>query len=230
MNRLDFEQGSDEWKAARCGSLGASALHEAVAKTKSGWGAARANRMAALIIERLTGIPQDTYQNAAMLHGIETEPEARDAYEFRTGADVELCGLVLHPAIDGTHASPDGLVGADGLVEIKCPQPAQQLSTLLGETIPDKYVKQMQWQMRCCERAWCDFVSYSPAFPEAMRLHIQRVKYDGALVSALETDVSAFLVEAEKKLADLRKMYGAEEPPLVSHKDMMRQLQEPAAE
>ena len=211
MKILDFEQGSDEWKAARCGSLGASVLHEAVARTKSGWGAARANRMASIIIERLTGVPQDVFQSAAMIHGTETEPEARAAYEFRTGVDVEQVGLVLHPTIEGTHASPDGLVGKDGLIEIKCPQPAQHLATLRGEKIPDKYVKQMQWQMRCCERDWCDFVSYSPAFPEAMRLHVQRVKYDGALVSALETDVAAFLEEVEAKLNELRETYGAQQ-------------------
>ena len=125
-----------------------------MARTKTGWSAMRANRMAALIVERLTGQPQEGYQSAAMLQGIETEPEARALYEFITGADVVEVGLVRHPNLNGTHASPDGLVSDDGLVEIKCPQPAQHLDTLLTETIADRYVVQMLWQMQCTGRRW----------------------------------------------------------------------------
>lgn len=210
MNVLDLVQGSDEWRAARAGSLGASALHEAVARTKSGYAASRANRMATMVIERLTGQPQDTYQNAAMLHGIETEPEARLAYEFWTNAKVVQVGMVLHPDIGGTHASPDGLVGEDGLLEIKCPQPAQHLSTLLGEPIPDKYMVQMLWQMRCCGRPWCDFVSYNPAFPESMKLHVQRVERDDKRISELENEVVPFLREVDAKVEALRSKYDPE--------------------
>lgn len=211
MKVIDCAQGSPEWHAARCGSLGASVLHEAVAKTKTGWGASRANRMATLIIERLTGMPQDTYQNAAMLHGIETEPEARDAYSFYREVDVEQIGLVLHPSLSGTHASPDGLIGKDGLLEVKCPQPAAHLAVLLGDPIPQKYVIQMQWQMRCCDRQWCDFVSYSPAFPERMKLHIQRVKRDDKLLAELDKDVALFLKEADDKVSALRAKYDMSE-------------------
>jgi putative phage-type endonuclease len=200
-------QRSQEWLQARCGSLGASALHEALAKTKSGWSASRANCMARLVLERVTGNPVETYQNAAMLHGIETEPEARAAYSFRTGNDVAEVGLLRHPEIAGTHASPDGLVGGDGLVEIKCPQPGSHLATLLGEAIPEKYVLQVQWQMRCSGRQWCDFVSYSPAFPESMRLFIHRFKFDAPLVAGLEADVRQFLTEVDAKVEALRSKY-----------------------
>lgn len=210
MNALDLEQGSEAWRAARCGSLGASVVHEAVARTKTGFGASRANRMATLVIEQLTGVPMDTYQNAAMLHGTETEPEARIAYEFYADVDVAQIGLALHPDIGGTHASPDGLVGIDGLLEIKCPQPAQHLSTLLGEPIADKYQIQMQWQMKCCDRAWCDFVSYSPAFPESMKLHVVRVPRDDARIAALEADVIDFLNELRLTVHRLRSKYEPE--------------------
>lgn len=203
-------QGSPEWVQARVGSLGASAVHEVVARTKSGYSASRANALARLLVERLTGQAQDTYQNAAMSHGIETEPEARIAYEFRTDANVEPIGLVRHPTIEGTHASPDGLVSYDGLVEIKCPQPAAHLATLLGEPTPDKYIVQMQWQMRCCDRSWCDFVSYSAAFPEAMRLHVKRVPRHDARIAELEAEVRAFLAELDGKMSELRR-YGS--PP-----------------
>lgn len=205
-------QGTEEWRLARAGSLGASAVHEAVARTKTGYGASRANRMATLVIERLTGQPQDTYQNAAMLHGIETEPEARLAYEFWKNVSVEQIGLVIHPSISGTHASPDGLVGNDGLLEIKCPQPAQHLATLLGEPIPDKYLIQMLWQMRCCDRAWCDFASYSPFFPESMKLHVRRVHRDEKRIEELEAEVSTFLREVDEKVRDLRSKYEPELP------------------
>lgn len=207
-------QGTEEWRQARAGSLGASAVHEAIAKTKSGYAASRANRMATMVIERLTGQPQDTYQNAAMLHGIETEPEARIAYEFWTNTSVEQIGLVKHPDIAGTHASPDGLVASEGLLEIKCPQPAQHLATLLGEPIPDKYLVQMLWQMRCCKRAWCDFVSYNPSFPENMRLHIQRVERDDARIKEIESEVVPFLREVDAKVAELRAKYEPDNEPL----------------
>ena len=211
MRVIDCVQGSPEWHAARCGSLGASALHEAVAKTKAGWGASRANRMATLIIERLTGIPQDVYQNAAMLHGIETEPEARAAYCFYRDVEVEQVGLVLHPTLSGTHASPDGLVGSDGLLEVKCPQPAAHLATLLGDPPQGKYLIQMQWQMACTGRKWTDFVSYSPSFPESMKLHVQRVKRDDKTIEQLEKDVALFLKEVDDKVAALRSQYETSE-------------------
>lgn len=206
MDDMKLVQGTDEWMQARVGSLGASCLHEIVAKTKTGWSASRANRMAALIIERLTRTPQETYQNAAMRHGIETEPEARMAYTFYQNVDVEQVGLVRHPTIEGTHASPDGLIGKGGVLEIKCPQPAEHLETLLGKPIADKYIIQMQWQLRCCERKWADFVSYSPVFPEHLRLFVQRVPRDDKRIAELESMVREFLAELDGKLAALQKL------------------------
>ena len=202
-------QRSEAWHAARLGSLGASCIHEVVARTKSGYSASRANRLAALVCERLTGQPQDTYQNAAMLHGIETEPEARAAYAFYQSAAVIEVGLIRHPKIVGTHASPDGLVGEEGLVEIKCPQPAAHLALLMTHLVPDKYVVQMQWQMVCAERLWCDFASYSPAFPENLRLVVHRVPRDPRRIAELELEVRGFLAEVDKAVAALTEKRAA---------------------
>ena len=202
-------QRSDEWYKARLGSLGASCVHEVVAKTRSGYSASRANRLAALVCERLTGQPQDTYQNAAMLHGIETEPEARAAYAFYQSAAVVEVGLIRHPKIIGTHASPDGLVGEEGLVELKCPQPAAHLALLMTKLIPDKYVVQMQWQMVCAERLWADFASYSPAFPEHLRLVVHRVPRDPRRIAELELEVRSFLAEVDKAVAALTEKRAA---------------------
>ncbi len=199
--------GSDEWRKARCGSLGASSLHEAIAKTKTGWGASRANLMARLIAERLTGVPQDTYQNAAMQHGIATEPEARAAYEFYRDADVTELAFAPHPDISGSHCSPDGLVGDDGLVEFKCPQTATHIESLLGAGTPEKYVIQCQWQMACTGRQWADWCSFDPRMPEEMRLLIRRIPRDNAMISILENEARVFLDELESKLERL-KAYG----------------------
>ena len=200
-------QGSELWRSARCGSLGASRLADAVVRTKTGWGASRANLMAELIAERLTGTPTETFVNAAMQRGTETEPEARTAYEFRQNCDVIQIGIAPHPSIKGTHASPDGLVGSDGLLEIKAPQTATHLDTLLGGSIADKYIKQAQWQMVCCERAWVDWVSYDPRLPEAMRLFVKRIPRDDILIRSLEKDVTEFLDELNEKLARLHNLY-----------------------
>lgn len=202
------EQRTDEWRQMRCGWLGASQLHEALAKTKTGWGASRANLLARLAVERLTGKPQETYVNAAMQHGIDTEAEARAAYQFEVGALVKPCSFFRHPTIFGTGASPDGLVGDDGLLETKCPTPATHINTLTGASIPQMYRYQMAWQIACTGRAWVDFVSYSPAFPENMRLHVQRVHRDDKQIAELETQVREFLSELDAKIAALTSRYG----------------------
>ena len=200
-------QGSAEWRQARCGSLGASRVADALAKTKSGWGASRANLMAELIAERLTGVPADNYTNAAMQWGTATEPDARAAYEFRHNIDVALVGIVRHPVIAMTHASPDGLVGDDGLIEIKCPSTATHIETLLGASVPGKYLTQIQWQLAVTGRQWCDYCSFDPRLTEDMRLFVKRIQRDDALIVELEREVSIFLSELENKLADLTKLY-----------------------
>lgn len=192
-----MEQRSPEWYAARLGKLTASRIAEALATTKTGWGASRANVRADLIVERLTGSPVDSYVNAAMQWGIDQEPAARAAYEFFRDCDVELVAFVDHPRIAMSGCSPDGYVGKDGLVEFKCPLTAQHIDALLGEPIPDKYRKQMQWQMACTGRKWCDYASFDPRMPATMQLHVQRVQRDDKLIAKLEEDAELFLREVE---------------------------------
>lgn len=201
-----MEQRTDEWWQARLGKVTASRIADAVAKTKSGWGAGRANYMAELVAERLTGVSANGYTNAAMQWGIDTEPEARSAYQFYRDADVVEVGFIDHPNIDMAGASPDGLVGDEGIVEIKCPQTATHIDTLLGTPIADKYIKQMQWQMACCERQWTDFVSYDPRMPEDLKLHVERVHRDDDLIAQLEADIRTFLGELDAKVEALTKL------------------------
>jgi putative phage-type endonuclease len=207
MNILDAIQGSPEWHAARAGSLGASQVADAIAKTKAGYGASRANLRARLVAERLTGQPQDTFSNAAMDWGREKEAEARAAYAFLHDRDVVEIGIALHPAITGTHASPDGLVADDGLVEIKCPNTSTHIDALKSKCVPGKYVTQMQWQMACTGRAWCDFVSYDPRLPIEMQVFVTRIARDDALIGNLETEVRTFLAEVDADVLALSNEY-----------------------
>jgi len=204
----DIIQGSPEWFAARLGRVTASHVADVVARTKSGYGASRANYMAQLIAERLTGTVAESFTNAAMQWGTQTEPDARAAYEFRTDRDVAEVGFVNHPAIEMSGASPDGLIGDDGLLEIKCPNTATHIDTLLSNgTVPGKYVIQMQWQMACTGRKWCDFVSFDPRMPESMKLLILRVARDDARIAELESEVGAFLNEVNNTVARLTAIY-----------------------
>ena len=204
-----MEQGSQEWKLAKCGCVGASRVADIIAKTKSGVSASRATYMGQLIAERLTGIPMDSFKSEAMQFGTDTEAEARAAYQFEAGVLVSKTGFVPHPTIAMAGASPDGLVGDDGLLECKCPNTATHIEALLGKSTPGRYVTQMQWQMASTGRRWCDYVSFDPRMPETMRLVVQRVPRDDATISDLEREVRTFLSELDAKLAVLTLRYGA---------------------
>jgi len=208
-NMLKMKQGSDAWFAVRCGKLTASRLADATAKTKSGWGAGRKNLMAQLIAERLTGNVAESFSNAAMQWGNDIEPEARAAYEFYHDVEVVEIGFIDHPTIKMTGASPDGLGGLGGMVEIKCPNTSTHLDTLLKGTIPSKYIKQMQWQMKCADRNWCDFVSFDPRLPEEMKMFVQRIHLD--TTSDLENMAIDFLDEVATMVAQLKSKYQTQE-------------------
>lgn len=199
-------QGSPEWIAARLGKLTASRMCDAIAKTKTGWGASRANLRAALIAERLTGISQETYINAAMQHGIDTEPQARAAYCFFHDLPVEEVGFLDHPRIAMAGASPDGLVGDAGLLEIKCPGTAKHIETLLSGSIDEKYITQMQFQMAVSERQWCDFASFDPRLPERLRLFVKRVTRDDNHIAELERQAKIFLAEVDEVVHALERL------------------------
>jgi putative phage-type endonuclease len=204
-----MEQRSDEWFSARLGCVTASRAADVMAKTKTGYSASRETYMAQLITERLTNTRADGFSSAAMQWGTDTEPQARMAYEFMTGETVEETGFVLHPSIQGFGASPDGLVGSDGLIEIKCPNSATHIDTLLSEKVPAKYITQMQVQMMCTGREWCDFVSFDPRLPGDMVFWSKRVWADPERQQDIETEVRKFLIEVEDKLQKLKDKFNA---------------------
>lgn len=195
----------EAWKLARVGCVTASRICDALAKTKTGWGTGRANYAAELVVERLTGgCGESGYINAAMQWGIDTEPHAIAAYEFRENVTVAPAAFVRHPAIEWAGASTDGFVGDDGLIEIKCPNTATHIETLLSQKPANKYITQMQWEMACTGRKWTDFVSFDPRLPERLRFFQQRVARDDAAISQLEKDVEVFLSEIEDTLKRLQ--------------------------
>lgn len=207
----EIVQRSELWFAARTGCVTASRIADVVARTKTGWGAARKAYLHDLVLERLTSEHVLSGTGAARRWGEEVEPEAKIAYEFYRDTPIVDVGFVSHQDIGWTGASPDGLVGEDGLVEFKCPTVSVHLETLDAEIVPPEYVLQMQWQMACTGRAWCDFASYDPRFPEPMRLYVQRVHRDDAKIAELEAAVIAFLAEVHAKEMALRAKY---EPPV----------------
>jgi putative phage-type endonuclease len=211
MSDAELVQNTEAWKLARCGSIGASDVPNIIRKTKTGYSTTRANLMALKTLERLTGRPMDPFQTQAMLQGHEREPIARAMYEFMHDVTVETIGLVRHPQIEGSHASPDGTISELGLIEIKCPQPAAHLDTLLNEKIENDYFVQMQWQMAATGRHWVDYVSFNPDFPSSMQLWSERIERSQEVIDQLEDEVRLFLKELEGKVAELKKRYSLEE-------------------
>lgn len=201
-----MDQGSDEWFAIRIGKVTASRVADIIAKTKSGYSTSRDNYMAQLVCERLTNQKGESFTNAAMQHGTETEPLARAAYEALKDVLVDEVGFVPHPSIKMAGASPDGLVGDDGLLEIKCPNTATHIDTLLSESVPTKYFTQMQFQMACTGREWCDFVSFDNRLPEELQLFVKRVPRDDVYIRLIEAEIVQFIVELDDKINKLMKV------------------------
>ena len=201
-------QRTPEWRAARLGKVTASRVADVVGRTKSGYSTSRSHYAAQLVAERLTGVPPEGYVSPAMQWGIEQEASARRRYEFEKDVGVRLVGFVDHPKIAMSGASPDGLVGAEGLVEVKCPATAAHLETLLGGAPPTKHLAQILWQMAVTGRAWCDFVSYDPRLPFDLQIVTHRVERDETIIASLEAEVSAFLQEVAARVDQLVNRWG----------------------
>jgi putative phage-type endonuclease len=200
---MEIEQRTEEWFAARLGKVTASRVADLVGKTKTGYSATRDNYMAQLVVERLTQTKAESYTNAAMQWGTDQEPFARAAYEAAQGVMVEEVGFVPHPTIEWAGASPDGLVGDDGLVEIKCPNTATMIETLLSQKVPGKYFIQMQFQLACTGRKWCDYVAFDPRMPAKAQMFVRRVDRDDEYIAHLEEEIAKFLVEVESQVQKL---------------------------
>lgn len=203
----NMDQRTAEWFAARAGKVTASRIKDVMATIKTGEAAARRNYRVELSLERLAGPSMDGFISPAMQRGIDKEPEARAAYERHALVSVKEVGFCDHPEIDMAGASPDGLVGDDGLVEIKCPTQATHWDTLRNGTVASDYIKQMQWQMACTGRKWCDFASFDDRFPNEMQLFVQRIHRDDAMIADMEEAVVQFLDELEAELVEVRAKY-----------------------
>lgn len=192
-----IEQGSEEWFAQRLGKITASRVKDVMAKTKSGPSASRKNYMMELLCQKLTGQREEGYTNAAMQRGTDLEPVARSLYEIQYDVVVTEVGFTLHPEYDCTGASPDGLVDDDGLVEIKCPNTAQHIACIQSGNPDRKYWWQMQHQMACTGRQWCDFVSFDDRLPDSLQLFVARVDRDDQAISEMMDEILEFAGELE---------------------------------
>ena len=195
-----IEQGSEEWLQIRLGKVTASGVADVLAKTKTGVSASRGNYLIKLAIQRVTGVVEESYTNDAMQWGIDNEAQARVAYEVASGNFVDQIAFVDHPTIAWFGASPDGLVNDDGRVEIKCPNSATHWSYIKDDGPPNKYYIQMQAQMACTGRSWCDFVSFDPRMPERSRLFIKRVMREDSYIADMEAEIKKFLSEVETEV------------------------------
>jgi putative phage-type endonuclease len=206
VRRFDCEQGSAEWFELRLGKVTASRMGDVIATTKKGYSAARGRYMDQLVVERLTRQISGGFVSPAMMWGNAYENEARAAYEFMGDVSVELVGFVIHPTFDDSGASPDGLVGEDGMVEVKCPTSSVHIDTLLNGTIAEEYQAQMQWGLDCTGRAWCDYVSYDPRMPPPLRLWVKRLWRDETTIAAMRLQVGIFLGELGERMAALEAL------------------------
>jgi len=200
-------QGSEEWHEARRGKATASNIIKIV-PGRSGYKAERANYMSEIICEILTGQTAEGYVSPAMIWGTEHEPTARTTYEIKTGNLVDEVGFVDHPEIVGLGGSPDGLVGLDGMVEIKCPNTATHIDTIMTGKIKPDYLYQIHTCLMCTGRNWCDFVSYDPRLPAPQDLYIKRVYADPMMFATIKVEVQKFLAEMNLKLQAVRSYEG----------------------
>lgn len=210
---FNVEQGTPEWQLLRCGAITASTISDLLSRTKTGWSASRAALIAEKVTERLTGKITDTYQNDAMRWGIEQEPHARSLYSFLHG-EATPTGIWEHQDVKGFLASPDGLVGDEGLLEIKCCSSHVHINDyLLAGKIPLKYELQMQAQLSVTGRSWVDFCAFDPRLPTEMQLWVKRIYRDEKVIADMLDNVRVALVEIENTVSELRSKYLKQEQP-----------------
>lgn len=199
---INCEQGTPEWHQARCGIPTASEFATILAKGRGGKGESKTRRtyMLKLIGERMTGAPAENYTNHHMDRGHAMEDDARQEYAFMTDNVPELVGFIRNGDVG---ASPDSLVGNDGLTEIKSKLPHLQLEVLLADVLPPEHKAQVQGQLWVAEREWCDFVSYWPGLP----LFIKRVYREESYIQALQVEVRRFLDELASLQAQVEQRY-----------------------
>jgi putative phage-type endonuclease len=203
---IEMEQQTAEWLEMRKGRVTASRVADVMAVLKKGGeSAARRNYRNELITEMLTGRSAETYVSEAMMFGTEQEPYARAAYEMHADVMVDPGGFAVHDTIDRFAASPDGRIGDDGLLEIKCPTTMNHVSYLLAGVVPEEYQPQMLAQMACTGRKWCDFVSFDPRLPKHLQLFVRRFERDDERIAEMEQMVKLFLADVDEILSLLKE-------------------------
>ena len=204
-----MEQRTEEWFAQRIGKVTASRVADVMATIKSGEAATRKNYRMQLVCERLTGKKEESFTNSHSERGIELEPVARSMYEINNNFFVKEVGFIEHATIPMSGCSPDGLIGDDGLIEIKCPTVANHIESITGlpvGTVPSKYIPQIQWQMACTGRNWCDYVSFNNELPDNLQLFVKRVYRDDEYIANMEKEVIAFLGEVTETVNKLGEL------------------------
>ena len=211
MNLIAVEQGSDEWLEARLGLLTASRVADIMPGKRGQYLASREQLLDKLLAESFTKTASRNYQTKEMLWGVDKEDEARRLYELETGNKVTRVGIAMHPTIKNFGGSPDGLIGKEGFIEIKCPDSHNHMRTLRTGEIDEKYLFQMHALMSVTELQFCDFISYDPRFPEpTMQIKITRVERTDPLVDAIESEAVKFIGELNVNLEKLKVTYALE--------------------
>lgn len=204
MNTLMLQQGSAEWLYARLGRCTGSRVKDALQVLKNGdTGAARRRYLVDVVGERLTGLSAGHFLSDAMAWGSEQEQYARAAYEVQTGQMVDLVGMAIHPKIEKFSASPDGYIGPDGILEIKCPMTATHLQWMDAGKVPTEHEWQCFAEMACCQRTWVDFVSFDPRLSSRYQMFIKRLHWDDVRIAEMEVGVLQFLADVDAMIARL---------------------------
>lgn len=220
MRTINVQQGTAAWLSARVGLVTASRLKDVMAKRKNGTAemACRVDYRMELICERLTQKAAEHYVSPEMDHGTAQEPFARAAYEVMADVMVDEVGLVLHPTLDYSAASPDGLIGDDGAIEIKAPKTATHLAWRMADVVPEEHRDQMQWVMACCDRKYCEFISFDPRLPQGLRFFVKRLERDERRIAEMEFEVITFNAEVEAQCAALGYPDCTPKAPVIRHR------------
>ena len=201
-----MKQGTREWLDARLGWTTGSRIVDIMPGVKGKYLASRKNYMAEKVIEILTNQSPEHFTSESMQWGTDTEPLARSAYEAITGNFVDEDGFIPHPTIAKLGASPDGIVNPDGCIEIKCPNSATHIQTLLTGKVMRNYIFQMNCEMMCLEKQWCDFISFDPRMPENLQLYIKRFPRDEMIIAEIEIEVQKFQNELQEMLTKIKEI------------------------
>ena len=203
-------QGSPEWFQLRCGCATASRLDDVIGKYKGKetYKQGRADYMGEIVAEILTNKTAEHYVSPAMQWGVDIEPLAKEAYQIERDVEIGMAGIEFHDKINRFAASPDGYLGSDGLIEIKCPNTITHIGYIIAGVVPEDYKPQMLGQMSCSGRKWCDFVSFDPRLPRKYQLFIKRFERDDEEISRIEAEVLKFNAEVQDMIAALKKDRG----------------------